>query len=86
MKLIALAGLAMLVSAPAYAGLQCGSATEILAHLKSHYGEVPSFVGVTATGAPTTITVSPSGTWTMLMAVQDKLCFIGAGKAIGKDA
>lgn len=76
---------ALTIASPAMAEMHCGEPDAVLKGMKDKYGEVPAFVGMTANGLPATLLVSPSGSWTMLMEVQGKLCFLGAGQAIGKN-
>lgn len=61
---------------------QCGPAAKIIAGLKSQYDEVPTYTGsVGAEGGAMTFTVSPRGTWTMVVAAPpDQLCIIAAGE------
>lgn len=66
--------------------LQCGQADAVLKGLKDHNGEVPAFSGVTSAGGPVTITVSPSGSWSMLLTLGSNLCFLAAGDLLKTDA
>jgi hypothetical protein len=51
----------------------------MLKALKEQYGEVPAFAGAMAQGMPFTITVSPKGTFSVLIGMDDKLCMGSSG-------
>jgi hypothetical protein len=62
--------------------LRCAEAAPFLKSLKDQNGEIPAFNGVTIGGAGAMITVSPAGSWTMMMVAGDKLCPLAAGDLI----
>jgi hypothetical protein len=68
---------------PAHAAL-CATMpnNEVLAHLKESSKETIRFVGLLGTGAapiPMEITISDTGTWTILMLTPEGVCFLAVG-------
>ena len=62
--------------------LRCADATTVFDGLKKENGEVPYFTGITAAGGDVMITVGPSGSWTMVLNVNGRLCMLAAGDLI----
>jgi hypothetical protein len=80
--LTAMVGLAIIGAASPVRAVeqpQCAPADRMLKALKEQYGEVPAFAGAMSAGTPFTITVSPKGTFSVLIGMDDKLCIANAG-------
>lgn len=74
------AGTALVIAGPASADSDiCGSRETMLKGLLDRYGEVPKITAIMPSGQPIIITVSPSGSWTVLAANQGRLCALSAG-------
>ncbi len=58
---------------------KCGSTDELFKALLSQYQEKPAFVAAGNGGLDVTVTISPSGTWTMVVQHGTAACIIGAG-------
>jgi len=75
---------ALLCASPAFAAdsAACLPLKQMLAGLKKAHQETPAHIGMTASGAPVVITVSPSGSWSIMVAPKpDVLCMIAAGES-----
>src|SRR5436190_22935137 len=73
-------GLIMGMSSRASAVEACDAPAKLLENLRTLYGEVPTITATMPNGQPLTITVSPSGSWTMLAANQGLLCALAGGE------
>jgi hypothetical protein len=59
--------------------MQCEPSDAFLSSLKNQYNEVPAF-SADANGHKMTLTLSPGGTWTLLVSVgDDGMCMVAAG-------
>ncbi len=81
MKVLALAAVAAFLVTPAFAAQQCGPADKMFEGLLTQYQEKPAFVAASGIGVDVavTVTVSPSGTWSMIIQQGPVACIIGAG-------
>lgn len=52
---------------------------EVLDLIEKHSGEILAFVGIDSYGFPMEITVSKSGSWTMLVVTPKGPCFVFVG-------
>ncbi len=70
------------VSQQAPAGAVCGERGKFLAHLGKNHQEIPSAMGVTASGRVIEVLTSPDGTWTIIMTHPNGVtCMVAAGQA-----
>lgn len=71
---------AVVLSAPAFAQAPCGPVEEVLKALEANVGEVPTAMGKDERGFAAMLTVSPSGSYTVLGLRPDGVaCFITTG-------
>lgn len=71
---------AVVIVSPAAAEMQCGPADVVLKELREKYGEVPAFTG-SVPSASMMITVSPKGTWSVIVQPNPTVvCFIASGE------
>lgn len=71
------------IALPALAEPQCGPADKIMAGIKEKFQEVPTFEGLAGpkeNPLPSVVTVSPDGSWTLvIMAKPGVACMVAGG-------
>jgi hypothetical protein len=62
------------------AGDNCGPSESVLKNLREQYSEVPAFGAAVDGGQTVVITVSPTGSWTLLVPHEGTLCLALTGE------
>ena len=69
-------------ASPSNAQSPCGPRDGIIKLLEQRYAEKPQALGLASNGSVLEVTVSPKGSWTLILTSPDgKTCIIGSGEA-----